>query len=239
MSDGVRTLAIDVGGTGLKMIALDDAGVPLSERTRVLTPRPAEPGPIVDALVAMAPAHGRRDRVSVGFPGVVLGGVVSTAPNLDGAWSGFPLAATLEARLGCPVRVANDADVQGHGVIEGEAVELVLTLGTGMGASLFVDGHLVPNLEMGHHPFEEGRTYEESLGKAALEEVGKKVWNQRLRRALATLQALFNPRQIHIGGGNAKKVKGDLPPGVRLVDNRAGLLGGIALWRGAAYRSSS
>jgi len=171
------------------------------------------------------------DRISVGFPGVVHEGVVFTAPNLDPEWKKFPLAQTLETKLGKPCRVANDADVQGYGAIEGRGVELVLTLGTGLGSALFVDGRLVPNLELGHHPFRKGDTYEQQLGRAALDEVGKKRWNGRVRRAIALLDRIINYRTLYIGGGNAKKVEGEMPANVHTVGNEAGILGGIALWR--------
>ncbi len=108
------------------------------------------------------------DRISVGFPGVVVDGVTKTAPNLHPKWTGFPLAKKLEHTLKKPVRVANDAGVQGFGDIEGRGVEMLLTLGTGMGCALFNDGRYVPNLELAHHPLRKGKTYEEYVGAKAL-----------------------------------------------------------------------
>jgi polyphosphate glucokinase len=110
-------------------------------------------------------------------------------------------------------------------------VELVITLGTGFGSSLFVDGHLVPNVQLAHHAGWGRKTYEEELGAKAFEKAGKKKWNRRLGKAIASLDALFNFDRLYIGGGNAKKVTLDLPPRVKLVSNLAGLTGGIALWR--------
>ena len=227
----VRTLAIDIGGTGIKALVLSATGKPLTERTRVKTPRPARPGAVVTSIVGLAKDQGEFDRVSVGFPGVVRRGVTVTAPNLDGKWGGFKLAEVLSTKLGKPARVANDADVQGFGAIEGHGVELVLTLGTGFGSALFVDGRLVPNLEIAHHPFDKGHTYEEKLSDAARKQIGKKQWNARLRTAIATLQQAFNYDHLYLGGGNATKVTLPLPPHVTTVENVAGLLGGIALWR--------
>ena len=129
------------------------------------------------------------------------------------------------------MRAANDADVQGLGVVRGRGVELVITLGTGFGSALFLDGRLVHNLQLAHHAAWRSRTYEEELGAAALKKAGKKKWNKRLARAIATLASLFNYDTLYIGGGNAKKVTIALPPRVRKVSNVAGLLGGIALWR--------
>jgi len=225
------TLAIDIGGTGIKAVVLSATGKPLTERSRVKTPRPATPGAVINTIVELAKAQGEFDRVSVGFPGVVRRGVTVTAPNLNGNWGGFHLADALTKKLGVPVRVANDADVQGFGVIAGHGVELVVTLGTGFGSGLFVDGKLVPNLELGHHPFQKGKTYEELLGDAVLKKVGKKKWNKRLVRAIQTLDLVFNYDLLYIGGGNAERVTVKLPSNVKIVSNVAGLLGGLALWR--------
>ncbi len=227
----MRTLAVDIGGSGIKAIVLDEAGQSVTERNRTETPQPPKPEAVLGAIASLAASADSFDRVSVGFPGVVRQGVTYTAVNLDPDWVGFDLAAALQERLGKPVRVINDADVQGLGAISGKGVELVITLGTGFGSALFVDGKLVPNLEMGHHPFRKGETYEEQLGRKALEKVGEKKWNSRLFKAIATLQRLFNFDCLYIGGGEAKKITLELPENVKIVPNVSGLLGGIALWR--------
>ena len=227
----LRTLAIDIGGTGIKAVVLDETGKLLTERIRVKTPRPATPEAVINAIVELAKQQGEFDRVSVGFPGVVRRGITLNAPNLNGTWGGFHLADALMKKLGTPVRVANDADVQGFGVIAGHGVELVITLGTGFGSGLFVDGKLVPNLELGHHPLQKGKTYEDLLGDAALKKVGKKKWNRRLVRAIQTLDRTFNYDRLYIGGGNATRITVKLPSNVKIVSNVAGLLGGLALWR--------
>ncbi len=228
---GTRTLAVDIGGSAVKAMLLDEKGTALTERHRIETPRPATPAAVLSVIEQLAKDIGPFDRVSVGFPGVVRQGVTETAPNLDGGWKNFPLAARLSKSLKRPVRAANDADVQGLGAIQGRGVELVLTLGTGMGSALFVDGRLVPNLEMPHHVFRQGETYEEQLGNAALKKVGKKQWNKRLRKALRSLEHLFNYDAVYLGGGNAKKLSGNLPKNAKIVSNLAGLYGGIALWQ--------
>ena len=230
-SQPLRTLAIDIGGTGIKAVTLSTTGKPLTKRARVKTPRPATPAAVMNTIVELAKAHGSFNRVSVGFPGVVRRGITLNAPNLNGRWSGFRLADVLSKKLGKPVRVANDADVQGYGVISGEGVELVITLGTGFGSGLFADGKLVPNLELGHHPFQKGKTYEELLGDAALKKAGKKKWNRRLVRAIQTLDLVFNYDRLYIGGGNAAHITVKLPENVKTVSNAAGLRGGLALWR--------
>ncbi len=232
----LRTLAVDIGGSGIKVMVLDEAGAPLTERDRLSTPQPATPDSVLDVIKTLAERQ-EFDRVSVGFPGVVRKGIIETAANLDPAWIGFNLDTTLELVLRKPVQVLNDADMQGLGAIlavtaDRQGVELVITLGTGFGSALFLDGKLVPNLEMGHHPFRKGQTYEEQLGQKALDEIGKKRWNNRLEKAIATLNRLFNYDQLYVGGGNAKLVDQDLPSNVKTVPNITGLLGGIALWNG-------
>ena len=228
----VRTLCIDIGGTGVKTLVVDEAGKPLVARARVDTPRPATPRAIVKAILGLAGAQGRYDRASVGFPGVVRKGVVETAFNLHPSWIGVDIDRLLTRELRVPVRAANDADVQGLGAVRGQGVELVITLGTGFGSSLFVDGRLVPNVQLAHHAGWNEKTYEEELGKKALKKAGRKKWNRRLEKAIASLSALFNYDRLYIGGGNAGRIAFELPPRVRIVSNVEGLLGGVVLWRG-------
>jgi polyphosphate glucokinase len=231
---GITTLAIDIGGTGLKALLLDPKGAPLTERLRVETPRPATPAAVVEKVVELVKNVGPYDRVSVGFPGVVDNGIVRTAPNLDKGWNDYPLADTLAKRLKKPTRALNDAGVQGFGVIEGKGVEMVLTFGTGMGTALYLDGRYVPNLELAHHPFKGKLTYEDYVDARALDKIGKKKWNKRVARILEQIHPIWNPRKIYLGGGNAKHLKLDLPKPlgktVQITENIAGLLGGIALW---------
>ena len=227
----VTTLSIDIGGSGIKAMVLSADGTPLTERNRVDTPQPAKPEPVIKAIVEIAASKGNFDRVSVGFPGVVRKGVIGTAVNLDPDWVNFDLGTTLADKLGKPVRVANDADIQGLGAISGQGVELVITLGTGFGSALFLDGKLVPNLELGHHQFRKGETYEEELGRASYDKLGKKRWNSRLEKAIASLEHAFNYDYLYIGGGNASKITFELPPNVKTVPNISGILGGIALWQ--------
>ncbi|HEY8945315.1 MAG TPA: ROK family protein, partial [Polyangiaceae bacterium] len=151
---------------------------------------------------------------------------------LDSAsWKGFQLEGELSEIAGTPVRVINDADLQGYGVVQGRGVELVLTLGTGLGSALFVNGHLVPNLELGHHPFKKGKTYEERVCDAEFKRLGKKEWSERVIEMLDQLQPIFNPDIIHLGGGNAEHVRLDLPENVKLFTNVDGLTGGIEVWK--------
>lgn len=228
---GVKTLAIDIGGSGIKVLILDEQGQPLGERDRVKTPAPATPDAVMKAIEQLVQQQSEFDRVSVGFPGVVRQGVIYTAVNLHEQWEGYDLATQLAEQLGRPVRVANDADMQGLGAISGQGVELVVTLGTGFGTALFTEGHLVPNLEIAHHRFRKGQTYEEQLGREALKEVGAKVWNGRLVKAIASLSRVLNYDRLYLGGGEVKQIQGELPENVTVVSNVLGLLGGIALWK--------
>jgi polyphosphate glucokinase len=227
-----RTLAIDVGGSGLKASVVDEHGRLLTDRVRVDTPVGSPPGEIVEVLTRLVAPLGSFDRVSVGFPGVVRNGRVLTAPNLDNkGWKDFDLARALGRKLGKPVRVANDADVQGLAVISGQGVEMVVTLGTGFGTGLYLDGRLAPHLELSHHPFRKGETYDEHLGNAARKRVGNRKWNKRVLKAIRCVRALTSFDHLYIGGGNAKKIDFELDPDVTLVSNAAGLKGGVALWR--------
>ena len=228
-SQQLRTLAVDIGGSGIKVMVLDPEGNPLSDRQRLKTPHPAKPNKVIETIITLAEQQ-EYDRVSVGFPGVVQNGIIKTAVNLHDDWLQYELATSLSELLGKPVKVANDADIQGFGAISGTGVELVLTLGTGFGSALFVNGKLVPNLEMGHHPFRKRETYEEQLGRAAFDKEGAKKWNARLEKAISNLDHLFNYDSLYIGGGETKHIKFDLPANAKIIPNVTGLLGGIKLW---------
>lgn len=238
------TLAIDVGGTGIKASVLDAQGVMEHDRVRIPTPYPLSPQKLTTVLVDLVKDLPQYDRVSVGFPGMVRDGRILSAPHfvspdgpggtpvakLEAAWESFDLEADLARALGRPTRVANDADVQGSAVVAGQGLELVLTLGTGVGSAFFLDGHLLPHFEFSHTPFRKGGTYNEQLGEAARRRIGNKKWQRRVLEALDTFRALTFFDWCYIGGGNSQRLTGDLPPKVTLVDNRAGLLGGIKLW---------
>ncbi len=223
---------------------LDPDGTMMVDRVRVKTPHPCPPGVLVDAVLGLAGDLPSFDRVSVGFPGMVRRGAVITAPNLSTsggagspvldelvrAWSGFELAAALEERTGKPARVVNDADLQGLGVVAGEGLECVITLGTGMGSSFFLDGELAPHLELAHHPFRKGETYEQQVGEPARLRIGNKRWSRRVAVAVETLDALMLYDRLYVGGGNAKHLKVDLGEKATLVGNTGGILGGVRLW---------
>lgn len=224
------TLSVDIGGSGIKGMLLDAQGQPRSERERIPTPKTPTPAAVlkcIDEIAARLPGF---DRVSVGFPGVIRQGVTYLSVNLHPRWKNFPLAATLEKQLGKPVRAANDADVAGGAAVQGRGVELVITLGTGLGSALFTDGRLCPGLELGHHPWKQS-TYEGYLGRAGLKHAGKARWNKALLEAIHEAEKLFNCDRIYLGGGNTKKISVKLPANVTIVSNELGLTGGAILWR--------
>jgi len=245
------TLAIDIGGTGLKASVLDHAGAMVADRVRVPTTYPMPPagdGGMVARLASLVSSLPGFDRVSAGFPGMVRGGRVLSAPHfsteggpgtpvdpaLSKAWNGFDLAGALSQTLGKPTRVANDADVQGAAVVAGKGLELVITLGTGFGTAVFFDGRLLPHLEIAHQPFRKGETYNEQLGERTRKEIGEERWNRRVRKAVETLAGLFFFDHLYIGGGNARRVSrddlGDYLTRTTVIDNTNGILGGIKLW---------
>ncbi len=224
------TLSIDIGGQGIKALAIVGVGQPRGERTRIKTPRPAKPDAVIKTIEKLIKKCRPFDQVALGFPGVISGGVVRTAPNLDGKWDGVLLEKIVGEIAGVPTRAINDADMQGFGAIEGEGVELVITLGTGVGSALFLDGRLLQNLELGHHPFEKEQTYEERLGQAALDGLSMTAWTRRVTRAIDLMRRTFNFRKLYIGGGNARLLDPKMADDVTTVPNSIAFLGGAKLW---------
>ena len=229
----LRTLAIDVGGTGIKAALLDDGGTILGERQRVPTPpKPVTPEALISAIDRVVAPIGTFDRVSVGFPGYVRDGRIITAPNLGTeTLAGLDLQARLAEHLGKPVRVLNDADVQGFGAIAGRGIEMVLTLGTGAGTAIFRNGEVIPHLELAHHPISGKKTYDEYIGNAARRKKGGKAWNKRVAKVVDILREVVRFDHLYIGGGNDKDISFPLPADVTIVPNTDGLTGGIRLWQ--------
>jgi polyphosphate glucokinase len=237
-----RILAIDVGGTGLKAAIVGVDGQMKTDRLRVATPSPCTPDVLVDALVKLVkplveppPTH-----ISIGFPGVVRNNHVLTAPHFGNEnWHDVPLADMIGGRLGhVPVRMINDAEMQGLAAIEGHGIEFVLTLGTGAGTALFRDGELMPHLELAHHPVAKKKTYDEYIGNAEREKVGGKRWNRRVEKIIGILASLVNYDKLWIGGGNAAHLTFELPANVAVVSNAAGIEGGAKLWHPRSVRES-
>ncbi len=240
----VDTLAIDIGGTGLKASVLDESGHMEHDRVRIATPYPLPPDKLVTVLTDLIKPLPAFDRVSIGFPGMVRAGRILSAPHfvcptgpgglptpaLLAAWEQFNLQAAMSQATGKPTKVANDADIQGSAVVTGEGLEAVVTLGTGVGTAFFFQGRLLPHFEFAHHPLRKGLTYNEVLGEEARRAIGHKKWQRRVLETLDTLRLLTFFDHCFVGGGNAMRLGVRLPEDVSLVDNRAGILGGIKLW---------
>jgi polyphosphate glucokinase len=230
-SSPLKVLSVDIGGSHIKATMLDKDGDLLVKYNKIETPQPANPENIVSAIKKLAQPLEGYNRISVGFPGYVRDSTVKTAPNLDNAaWANFNLGKKLEEELGQPAKVVNDADMQGLGVVAGKGLELVLTLGTGFGTAVLLDGKLLPHLEIGQSPITRHNTYDAYIGERAFEAAGKKKWNERMEKVLQVLKTLFNYDYLYIGGGNARELTFKLDKNVKLITNQDGIKGGARLW---------
>ncbi len=231
-----RILTIDIGGSRIKGTVLDLEGNIVKDYTRVTTPPGGDPQGVIDAISGLAKSLEPYSKVSVGFPGYVMKGVVHTAPNLSTEkWAGIDLARELSTKLGKPVRVLNDADMQGLGIAEGKGLEMVVTLGTGFGTAILIDGHLLPHLEIAHHPVSKERDYDEYVGDKAYQEIGSERWNKRLKKCLNIIKVVVNYDHLYISGGNSKKITFKTDDNVTLKANIDGIKGGAKLWQKENY----
>lgn len=226
-----KILSIDIGGSHIKATILNNKGELQVDYQRVETPLPATPEKItgvIETLVKSLPAF---NKVSVGFPGYVKDGVVMTAPNLGTkAWAGFNFSQKLQEVLGRPVKLVNDADMQGMGVVSGKGFEIMVTLGTGFGTAILMNGQLLPHLELAHHPISKNKDYDIYIGEKALIEEGDAKWNKRMKKVISILKTVFNYDHLYIGGGNAKKLNFELDENITIVSNKDGIKGGARLW---------
>jgi len=226
-----QTLAIDIGGTGLKASVLDEAGKMVEQHVRVATPSPCTPDILIESLAKLTAPLSAYDRISIGFPGVVRDGRIVTAPHFKGnAWRDYPLAETMARRFGKPARLLNDAEVQGLAIVKGQGLEVVLTLGTGLGSAVFSNGALTPHLELAHHPIRTNETYNDYIGNAARRALSSRKWNKRVLKTIEIVHALLHYDVLYLGGGNAAKITVALPDNVHIASNDAGITGGIRLW---------
>jgi polyphosphate glucokinase len=215
----MKILVVDVGGSHIKLLASGQktpikipSGPKTTARTMVRRVKQA-----VDGWTYAA--------VSIGYPGAVLHGKPLSEPhNLGGGWVGF----NFRRAFGRPVRVINDAAMQALGSYKGGRM-LFLGLGTGLGSALIVDGVLAP-MELAHLPYKKGRTYEDYVGQAGLERLGKRKWRRHVADVVTRLKAALEADDVVIGGGNAKLLR-TLPRGVRLGTNANAFRGGYRLWK--------
>jgi polyphosphate glucokinase len=213
-----RILAIDLGGTHVKVLLYGQSDQRKADSGPRMTPRQ-----MVRAVQVLARGW-RYQCVSLGYPGVVFRGKIVVEPrNLGKGWVGFQF----ERAFGCPVRVINDAAMQAIGDYKRGRM-LFLGLGTGLGAALIFDGVVEP-MELSHLPYKKGRTYEEYLGNAGLKKLGRKRWEREVFDVTERLRAAFEVEYVVLGGGNAVKLK-RLPPRTRLGDNANAFTGAFRLW---------
>ncbi len=218
-----RTLALDIGTSWIRGLVLDEAGWPLRPPHKLAygrTPVPATPERVVQAVMVLTARVEPFHRVSVGFPGRLCDGIVVQSQDMGSAWAGYPLGHTLACRLHRPVRAANGTDVQGWGAIRGEGVEMMMTLGPHVRASLFLDGVLIPDVRLGNLRLNGG--HRSSM----------RLWSRRILRLVARLEKRFAYERLYLGGPYAGLVRGAvLPPNVAIVASLNALLGGMALWQ--------
>jgi len=212
----VQILGVDVGGSGIKAAVVEtETGELVSERIRIATPQPATPEAIGQTLRELVTKrHGWTGPVGIGFPAAIQRGVARTAANIDKSFIGVNVAEYFARFTGCPTFVANDADVAGLAEIRFGAgkdqagVVLIVTIGTGLGTALFADGRLLPNTELGHIYLDNGEEAERFASDAVREtkELKWSAWGKRFNRYLTTMEALFWPDLIVLGGGASAKI---------------------------------
>jgi polyphosphate glucokinase len=219
-----RVLAIDVGGSHVKMRVSNRRELRQFESGPDLTPRK------MVVRVHELTGDWNYDVVSIGYPGVVLlGKVVADPHNLGPGWIGFDF----RKAFGRPTHVMNDAAMQAIGSYEGGRM-LFLGLGTGLGSAMIVDGVVAP-MELAHLPYKNGRTYEEWVGDRGRKRLGGKKWRRVVNRVVTQLATLLEADYVVIGGGNARRLK-RLPQNTRLGSNDFAFLGGFRVWRSVSPR---
>lgn len=236
----MELVGIDIGGTGIKGAPVDIARGELSaDRVRIPTPQPATPEAVAGVVAEVVAKFPTTGAVGATFPAVIQGGIARTAANVDESWIGQDVASALGTASGRPFVVLNDADAAGlaemrFGAGAGRAgVVMMITLGTGIGSALFVDGRLVPNTELGHLQFH-GKDAEHGAAESARErdDLSWKRWGKRVGDYLRYLEVLFSPDLFVIGGGVSKKsdkyfryfeTKAEVVPAQLL--NEAGIVG--------------
>ncbi|MFC5283159.1 ROK family protein [Pedobacter alpinus] len=224
-------LVIDIGGTNIKATVLSEDGESVHEYKKIETPEKADPKKVLKAIETLTKDFPEVDKIAVGFPGFVKKGVVFTAPNLNNkAFENFDLSKAIATQFKRPVRLVNDADLQGFALIKGKGLEMVITLGTGFGTALFMDGALLPHLELAHLPVRKDIDYDEFIGDDALIKDGEVKWNEKLKEVLKTFKTVINYDHLYLSGGNSKKINFKLDANIKVVNNRDGIKGGVFLW---------
>jgi polyphosphate glucokinase len=221
-----HALGVDIGGTGIKAAPVDlSTGKLLAERVKLDTPHPSLPAAVADVVRELVTGFAWTGPIGITFPGVVMDGVIKTAANVDKSWIDTDAGALFGQATGQPVALINDADAAGlaemkFGAGAGQkGTVLLLTLGTGIGSALFIDGILVPNTEFGHIQIR-GREAEKRASESVREEhdLSWGKWAGRVDEYLEHMEQLLSPKLFIIGGGISKKSDKFLP---RLTGLRA------------------
>lgn len=230
-----KILSVDIGGSHIKATLLSQSGELLMDYKKLPTPMPATPQNVIGTMKELLKSFEGYSKISIGFPGYVKDGVIKTAPNLNtDFWKDFNLTLEIEHTFNTPVRVVNDADLLGLGVISGKGLEMVVTLGTGFGTALVYNGVLLPHFEIAHHPISKGDDYDVYIGEQALQDKGLEKWNERMQKVIRILITVFNYDTLYIGGGNAKRLNFKLDENIRIFSNKEGIKGGARLWQSGA-----
>jgi hypothetical protein len=214
----MKVLAVDIGGTKIKVLATGQTEPRKAESGRGLTPTH-----MVEMVRGLADGW-EYEAISIGYPGLVgPGGPRSEPGNLGPGWVGFDYAAAFDH----PVKISNDAAMQALGSYEGGRM-LFLGLGTGLGSALIAENVIVP-LELGRLPYRRRQTLGEALGRRGMKAHGKAVWKKIVNEMASTLMGAFVADYVVLGGGNAKLLKVP-PPGCRMGHNLTAFRGGFRLW---------
>ena len=234
-------LGIDIGGSGIKGAVVDaETGELLTKRRRVDTPEPSTPQAVAEVVDGIVHHFNWTGPMGCTFPAVIRNGVICSAANVDSLWIGTDAPALFERATGCPTSIINDADAAGIAEMvfgagrDQPGVVLLLTLGTGIGSALFIDGHLAPNTEFGHIEID-GINAESRAANSARkrEDLNWEAWGARLNRYFQTVEFLLSPDLFIIGGGVSKRghkyikyIDVRAPIVVAQMRNHAGLIGG-------------
>ena len=245
----VHTLAIDCGGSGIKGSVLDEAGTMRAKRFRIPTPYPIPPATFLGALHEVASQLPPAERITVGMPGMLRHGVVvhtphyitrrgprsRVLPELVEAWSGYDARAGVTASFGMPALVLNDAEVHGAGVVAGAGLEVMLTLGTGLGCAVFDGGRLAPHLEMSHAPVRRGTTFDTYIGDRDRRRIGDLRWSRRVLSmvedaAARSSSGTGSTSAAATPSGSPRPTWREMGRDVVVVPNSAGIVGGVRAW---------
>ena len=234
-------LGIDIGGSGIKGAVVDaETGELLTKRRRIGTPDPSTPQAVAEVVLEIVRHFGWVGPMGCTFPAVIRNGIVCTAANVDSSWIGTDAPALFERVTDCPASIVNDADAAGIAEMvfgagrDQPGVVVLLTLGTGIGSALFVDGHLAPNTEFGHLEID-GHNAESRAASSARkrEKLSWEKWGKRLNRYFQTVEFLLSPDLFIIGGGVSKRsqkyvkyIDVRAPIVAAQMRNHAGLIGG-------------